>query len=663
MKAGPRISSILADGAEQSSKVTYRRLHLRLLTLAFSGPTAHLEEPFLDEYYRDSLPQLRITLLLGVAFYGSFAVLDYLLLQQYKQIAWLIRFGVVCPAILLVFAATYRPWFKRLMQPLLSSLIVVGGIGIIVMVVVIPAPVSQPYYAGLILVLMFSYLFIRHRFMWAAFTGCLLVVLYEVAALGLTDTPGPVLIGNSFFLVSANIASMGICYSMEYFVRRDFFLVQLLTRERENVGLINRSLESKVEERTAELLRSNRHLEQHIAERKRAEEERRKLEERLNRAEKMEAIGTLAGGVAHDLNNVLGIVVGYAELLLGEVDKSSGIRHHAEQIMSGGERATAIVQDLLTIARRGVQTRKVVNVNSVILEYTNAPEFSRIVSTHPDVRIVADPEADLLNIMGSPVHLGRTILNLVTNAAEAMPNGGTVTITTGNRYLDRPVHGYDDVREGDYVVLSVSDTGEGIPAADRKRVFEPFYTKKVMGRSGTGLGLAVVWGVVKDHNGYIDVQSSEGQGTTFTIYFPVTREDMSQARVAESLSEYMGKSESILVVDDVEGQRELATRMLEKLNYKVAAVSSGEEALSYLGRNKADLIVLDMIMDPGMDGLDTYRRILETNPRQKAIVVSGFSETDRVSQARELGVGAYVRKPYVLEDLGMAVRKELDRSS
>jgi signal transduction histidine kinase/CheY-like chemotaxis protein len=585
------------------------------------------------------------------------------MLRDHWQIAWLIRFAVVCPAILLVFAATYRPWFKRLMQPVLSSLNLLGGIGIIVMVVVIPPPVSHLYYAGLILVLIFSYTFVRHRFVYAAMTGCLLVVLYEIAALGLTDMPGSVLISNSFFLVSANIANMGICYSMEYFARRDFYLVQLLTHERENVRLINRSLEGKVEERTAELLRSNRQLEREIAERKRAEEERRKLEERLNRAEKMEAIGTLAGGVAHDLNNVLGIVVGYAELLLGEVDKSSRIRHHAEQIMSGGERATAIVQDLLTIARRGVQTRKVVNVNSVILEYTNAPEFSKIVSSHPNARIVTDPEADLLNIMGSPVHLGRTILNLVTNAAEAMPNGGTVTITTGNRYLDRPVPGYDDVREGDYVVLSVSDTGEGIPAADRKRIFEPFYTKKVMGRSGTGLGLAVVWGVVKDHNGYIDVQSREGQGTTFTIYFPVTREDLSKGQVPKSLSEYMGKNEFILVVDDVEGQRELATRMLEKLNYTVATASSGEEALSYVGMNRVDLIVLDMIMDPGMDGLDTYRRILETNPKQKAIVVSGFSETDRVTGVRELGAGAYVRKPYVLEDLGMAVRKELDRSS
>jgi CheY-like chemotaxis protein len=182
-----------------------------------------------------------------------------------------------------------------------------------------------------------------------------------------------------------------------------------------------------------------------------------------------------------------------------------------------------------------------------------------------------------------------------------------------------------------------------------------------MGRSGTGLGLAVVWGTVKDHNGYINVESEEGKGSTFTLYFPVTREDMSTEAVAISMSEYMGKGESILVVDDVKEQRDLAEDVLRKLNYNAASVSSGEEAISYLKEHKIDLMVLDMIMDPGMDGLDTYRSVLEIHPQQKAIIVSGFSETDRVHAAQSLGAGAYVRKPYVMEKLGLAVKKELDR--
>jgi CheY-like chemotaxis protein len=241
-----------------------------------------------------------------------------------------------------------------------------------------------------------------------------------------------------------------------------------------------------------------------------------------------------------------------------------------------------------------------------------------------------------------------------------MANGGIVTIKTANQYLDKPVQGYDEVKEGDYVVLSISDTGNGISAADLERIFEPFYTKKVMGRSGTGLGLAVVWGTIKDHNGYINVESEEGKGSTFTLYFPVTRDSFSGDHISIAISEYLGKGESILVVDDVKEQRDLAVEMLSKLNYKVASVASGEEALLYLKEHSVDLLVLDMIMEPGMDGLDTYRKVLEIYPRQKAIIVSGFSETDRVNAAQALGAGAYVRKPYVIEKMGLAVRKELE---
>jgi CheY-like chemotaxis protein len=242
-----------------------------------------------------------------------------------------------------------------------------------------------------------------------------------------------------------------------------------------------------------------------------------------------------------------------------------------------------------------------------------------------------------------------------------MPHGGVVKIKTANEYLYKPMEGYDQIKEGDYVVLKVSDTGEGIPTADLKRIFEPFYTKKVMGRSGTGLGLAVVWGTVKDHNGYINVQSEEGKGSIFTLYFPITRDAVRPETTPPAIPKYMGKGESILVVDDIKGQRDLATVMLKKLNYNVACVSSGEEALAYLMEHQPDLILLDMIMDPGMDGLDTYKKIIEIRPGQKAIIVSGFSESDRVHEAQQLGAGAYVRKPYVMEKLGLAVREELDK--
>jgi PAS domain S-box-containing protein len=399
-----------------------------------------------------------------------------------------------------------------------------------------------------------------------------------------------------------------------------------------------------------------------ITQRKRAEEEKRGLEERLIRAEKMEALGVLAGGVAHDLNNVLGVTVGYAELLLQMEDKSSAIRPQLEAMMKGGQRAAAIVQDLLTLARRGVLGRDVVNLNSIVDYLPKLPEFQGLSSYHPSVQIKYDLEPGLANNSGSSVHLGKTLFNLVSNGCEAMPNGGILTIRTVSQYLDKPIDGYDEVRKGDYVVLSVSDTGGGISEADLKRIFEPFYTKKVMGRSGTGLGLAVVWGTMKDHDGYINVQSEEGKGSTFTLYFPVTREETTAEREPVPLSQYMGKGESILVVDDVKEQRDLAAEMLTKLNYVISSVASGEEAVKYLKRHPCDLLILDMIMDPGMDGLDTYKSVLEIYPEQKAIIVSGFSESDRVHAAQALGAGAYVKKPYFIEKLGLAMRKELDRT-
>jgi nitrogen-specific signal transduction histidine kinase/ActR/RegA family two-component response regulator len=398
-----------------------------------------------------------------------------------------------------------------------------------------------------------------------------------------------------------------------------------------------------------------------ITERKRAEAERRLLEDRLQRAGKMEALGTLAGGVAHDLNNVLGVIIGYSELLLHTQDVPGPTKSKATEILKAGQKAAAIVQDLLTLARRGIKDRKPLNLNKVLQESQKSAEFAKILSYRPNVTVKTDLEADLLNISGSSVHIEKSFMNLVSNAIDAMPGGGVLTIRTRNRYLDKPVSGYDKVNEGDYIVLSVSDTGEGIPAGDLKRIFEPFYTKKVMGRSGTGLGLAVVWGTVKDHHGYINVESEEGKGTTVILYFPVTREDLTAEQASLSAVEYMGNAESILIVDDIKEQRELAGMMLKKLNYNVVSVSSGEEAVEFLKENTVDLVVLDMIMDPGMDGLDTYAKVLEINPYQRAIIVSGFSETERVARTLALGAGTYVQKPYVLEKLGLAVRKELDK--
>ncbi len=391
--------------------------------------------------------------------------------------------------------------------------------------------------------------------------------------------------------------------------------------------------------------------------------DRKKLEARLEQARKMEAIGTLAGGVAHDLNNVLSGIVSCPELLLMDLPSDSPMREPILTIQKSGEKAGAIVQDLLTLARRGVTAREVLNINRIISEHLQSPEFEKLRMFHPDIRVRTDFAEDLLNIIGSPIHMYKTVMNLVSNAAEAMPNGGEIRISTENRYIDAPVRGYKEIDEGDYIVMEVSDAGVGMPTEDMGSIFDPFYTKKMMGRSGTGLGMAVVWGVVKDHYGYIDIRSDVGVGSTFTLYFPATRRKAPEEDAREeSADDLTGDGETILVVDDVEEQRSIAASMLTRLGYRVETVAGGEEAVERLMREPADLLVLDMIMEPGMDGLDTYKKIIELHPGQKAIIASGYSETRRVKEARELGAGAYVRKPYILKTIGAAVKAALAKN-
>ncbi len=391
-------------------------------------------------------------------------------------------------------------------------------------------------------------------------------------------------------------------------------------------------------------------------------QEKAELEMQLLRAQKMEALGTLAGGVAHDLNNVLAGLINYPELMLMQMPADSPWRRYVEGIKKSGEKAAAIVQDLLTLARRNVVQKEVLNLNGIVNDYLDSTGYERLLQDHPRARIQAHLQDDLANIQGAPVSLSKALMNLVTNAVEALEGRpGEVSIATANRHLDKDLAGYETVPRGDHVVLSVRDTGCGIAEADLHRIFEPFFTKKQMGRSGTGLGMAVVWGAIKDHGGRIDIHSALGQGTCFEIYFAPTARQAA-AVVETPTAALAGRGEKILVVDDAAIQCEIAQEILAGLGYQVAAVSSGGAAVDYVQANPVDLLVIDMIMPEGIDGLETYRRIACGRPGQRAIITSGHSDNEKVRQAMVLGVGAYVKKPYTLEELGQAVRRELDRN-
>jgi len=323
-------------------------------------------------------------------------------------------------------------------------------------------------------------------------------------------------------------------------------------------------------------------------------------------------------------------------------------------------RAADVVEDLLTIARGVVSSKEVLNLNALVEEYLNSAEHHKLKKIHPLSAFKTELDSELLNITCSASHVKKILMNLIVNASEAIEGRGTVTVSTINRYLDEPLKGYEDVRRGEYVVLGVSDDGSGISPQDFDRIFEPFYTKKVMGRSGTGLGLAVVWNSMQDHDGYINVKSSE-KGTVFELYFPTIREQAADEREPIPLEDYLGHGEKILVVDDEERQREIASGILTKLGYNPEAVSSGEEAIEHIKENTVDLIVLDMVLPKGINGRETYQQIIKIRPGQKAIIASGYAKTKEVDIAQKLGADKYIRKPYTLEEIGVAVKKELEK--
>ncbi|HHD64620.1 MAG TPA: response regulator [Desulfobulbaceae bacterium] len=382
------------------------------------------------------------------------------------------------------------------------------------------------------------------------------------------------------------------------------------------------------------------------------------LQQKLADAKRMESLGLMAGSVAHDLNNIMAGIITYPELLLMDLPRDFKYRKEIRMICDAGKRAAAVVSDLLTVARGANSKKEVYNLNTLVSGYINSVECRELYSRYPKISISSNMVPDILNISCSIVHVTKSIMNLVNNAAESIEGDGNILIETGNCSLKTPIHGYEIIKAGEYVLLTVADDGRGISSKDLPRIFDPFYSKKVLGRSGTGLGLAVVWNTVHDHGGYLDVQSSI-EGTTFTLYFPVTKQKPADAGHTPTIDTYQGRGERILVVDDQENQREIACRLLARLGYEVHTVCSGEEAIEFVKETSVDLIILDMIMEPGINGCETYQRIMEYKPNQKAIIISGYSSAADMDQAKKLGINHFIKKPYTLQDLGQALRLEI----
>ncbi|MDR3701657.1 MAG: PAS domain S-box protein [Candidatus Sulfopaludibacter sp.] len=383
--------------------------------------------------------------------------------------------------------------------------------------------------------------------------------------------------------------------------------------------------------------------------------QRKQLEDQLMHAQKMEAVGRLAGGVAHDFNNMLTVISGYNRMILDELSPLDPLRGYAEEILKAADRAGALTNQLLAFSRRQIMKPRVINVNAVI-EQTEKM-LRRLIGE--DIQLEFGLKQESGNIRADPGHVEQAIMNLAVNARDAMPLGGRLTLETANTQLDENyAKTHMGVVPGEFVMIAVSDTGIGMDAETKRRIFEPFFTTKEKGK-GTGLGLATVYGIVKQAGGDIWVYSEPGRGTTFKLYFPRVTEAITDAPAAERESP-QGRNETILVVEDEKAVRDLTVRMLQRLGYSVLIASGGAEAIEISGSHpqRIALLLTDVVM-PNMSGRQLADVLTVTRPDMKVIYLSGYTENTVIHHGvLDAGI-EFLPKPFSREVLAKKIRDVL----
>jgi two-component system, cell cycle sensor histidine kinase and response regulator CckA len=383
--------------------------------------------------------------------------------------------------------------------------------------------------------------------------------------------------------------------------------------------------------------------------------DRRLLEDQLRQSQKMEAVGRLAGGVAHDFNNLLMVISGYTEVILAKLDVDNPLHEKGRAIQQAADRATTLTRQLLAFSRKQLLELKIVDVNTIVLDMERL--LRPLIGENIDLVIELSPEAG--HTRADAGQLEQVLMNLVVNAKDAMPAGGKLSIQTRNvTEAEGHRRGPTFIRPGNYVLLSVSDTGTGMDKETQSRIFEPFFTTKEMGK-GTGLGLSTVYGIVKQSGGYVVVHSEEGSGSTFHIYLPRAEHSLERLAVPAP-SATTGGTETILLVEDEESVRQLVRETLSARGYNVVEAVSGEAGLEIAGRHKGtiDLVITDVVM-PGMDGREMIKRLSQKRPEAKVLYLSGYTEDSIASEELPESGIAFLQKPFTLQNLLRKIREIL----
>ena len=511
---------------------------------------------------------------------------------------------------------------------------------------------ESPYYVGMILLGIAVIGLVPARFSFHVVIAILIYVLYLVPIV-LTESVAnhrDFLIANTFIILIFSTMLLARYLSGKA-LQSELGLQYDLEQHREH-------LETVVQEQTAELVDTVEKLKQEISERQKAEVERQFLQGQLLQSQKMESIGRLAGGVAHDFNNILTAILSYAELTLMKLAEDHPVRSHLVSIQAASEKAATLTHQLLAFSRRQVLEMKAVDLNKVIEGMANM--LSRMIGE--DILLELKTEATISTIRADQGQIEQVLMNFAVNARDAMPSGGRLLIGTKDVDLnDVLLRTQETVTFDKYVMLSVADTGAGMTAEVRERIFEPFFTTKELGR-GTGLGLATVYGIVKQHSGNIFVDSDPGKGTTFKVYFPIAGERGQERDKDHDLTGVLpAGTEVILVVEDDPSVRELVRQVLAPLGYKVLATAGGDEALrtsdSYDG--PVDLLLTDVVM-PGMNGKQLAGALRIKRPGIKVLFMSGYAHDVLSTQGMlEPGV-AMIHKPFRTVALARQVRQVLD---
>ncbi|MEW6456326.1 MAG: response regulator [Acidobacteriota bacterium] len=391
---------------------------------------------------------------------------------------------------------------------------------------------------------------------------------------------------------------------------------------------------------------------------KKEEEEGHKFEEHVIQMQKMESLGALASGIAHDFNNLLGGILGYASLLITKIPKNSAYYHDVENILSITNRASDLTSKILAYVRKEKDNIRLININNIVNEVVSL--LSRTIERR--ISIEKYLEEELFYVMGDENQIQQAFLNVCINARDAMPGGGILTIRTENVTLKESfIENYIGIGSGDYILITISDTGIGMDEKVRKRIFEPFFTTKQK-KQGTGLGLSIVYEIIKGHDGYITVDSKLGKGTTLKIYLPAVKSQTSEIIDQEEKKISTGNG-TVLIVDDEEIIRNLIREILERFGYKVFTASNGEEAIDIYTemKDKIDIIILDMIM-PGIGGKRTFSKLKEINSKANILLMSGYKKNGETQEALNEGALGFLQKPFNVNDLIKAIKMILHHS-